>query len=81
VLLVYPPSLDFILAFIACLKAALIAVPVFPPDPRRLDKGLAMFDAIATSSGATCALTSASYNYASKLAYVQVSFPSLLLSI
>ena len=38
VLLVYPPSLDFIVAFLACLKAGLIAVPCFPPDPKRLNK-------------------------------------------
>ncbi len=31
VLLVYPPSLDFIVAFIACLRASIVAVPVFPP--------------------------------------------------
>ena len=34
VLLVYPPSLDFLVAFIACLKANLVAVPVFPPGTR-----------------------------------------------
>ena len=32
-LLVYPPGLDFIVAFYACLRAGVIAVPVFPPDP------------------------------------------------
>lgn len=37
-LLVYPPSLDFIVAFVACLRAGVIAVPVYPPDPRRLRK-------------------------------------------
>ena len=31
VLLVYPPGLDFIIAFLACLVAKVIAVPVFPP--------------------------------------------------
>lgn len=31
VLLVYPPSLDFLVAFLACLRAGLIAVPVYPP--------------------------------------------------
>lgn len=31
VLLVYPPSLDFMVAFYACVRARLIAVPVFPP--------------------------------------------------
>ena len=33
VLLVYPPSLHFIIAFLACLRCNLIAVPVFPPNP------------------------------------------------
>ena len=47
VLLVYPPSLDFVVSFYACLKAGLIAVPVFPPDPSRLNKDLPMFSAIA----------------------------------
>ena len=31
VLLVYPPCLDFIIAFLACLRAGIIPVPVFPP--------------------------------------------------
>lgn len=82
ILLVYPPSLDFILAFIACLKAGLIAVPVFPPDPRRLDKGLLMFNSVVSSCGARCALTSVDYNYASKIASLKVMklSPSLLTS-
>ena len=74
VLLVYPPSLDFIVAFIGCLKAGLIAVPTFPPDPRRLTKDLKMFANIAKSCNATAALTSASYNYASKLGSLQEAF-------
>ena len=35
-MLVYPPSLDFIVAFVACLRAGIIAVPVFPPDPNQV---------------------------------------------
>uniref|UniRef100_K3WAG2 AMP-dependent synthetase/ligase domain-containing protein n=1 Tax=Globisporangium ultimum (strain ATCC 200006 / CBS 805.95 / DAOM BR144) TaxID=431595 RepID=K3WAG2_GLOUD len=31
VLLVYPPGLDFIIAFLACLRAGIVAVPVYPP--------------------------------------------------
>ena len=31
VLLVYLPSLDFIVAFLACLMAEIVPVPVFPP--------------------------------------------------
>ena len=30
-LLVYPPSLDFIISFIACIRCGIIPVPVFPP--------------------------------------------------
>jgi acyl-CoA synthetase (AMP-forming)/AMP-acid ligase II len=35
VLLVYPPGLDFILAFCGCLYAGAVAVPVYPPRPNR----------------------------------------------
>lgn len=31
VLLLYPPGLDFIAAFFACLYAGAVAVPVYPP--------------------------------------------------
>lgn len=72
-LLVYPPCLDFTVAYLACLRAGVIAVPCFPPDPRRLTKDLHMFTAIQGSSGATVALTSRSYNYAKKVCCSVVS--------
>ncbi|HEY2738958.1 MAG TPA: AMP-binding protein, partial [Thermoanaerobaculia bacterium] len=34
-LLLYPPSLDFIVAFFGCLYARVVAVPAYPPRPRR----------------------------------------------
>ena len=38
-LLVFPPCLDFIVTFYACLRAGIVAVPVFPPGtlPEYLD--------------------------------------------
>lgn len=66
-LLVYPPSLDFTVAFLACLKAGVVAVPVFPPNPGRRDT-LHMFTTITESSGAQYALTNGEYNHAKKLA-------------
>ncbi len=66
-LLVYPPSIDFTIAFLACLKAGLVAVPVFPPNPARRDT-LHMFAKITESSGATHALTNLEYNHLKKLA-------------
>jgi acyl-CoA synthetase (AMP-forming)/AMP-acid ligase II len=73
VLLVYPPSLDFIVAFLGCLKAGVIAVPTFPPDPSKLSKDIAMFSTITSSCGAKVALTSSLYNYATKVASIQVN--------
>ncbi len=53
-LLLYPPGLDFIAGFFACLFAGVIAVPVYPPrDRATLDKLLA----IANDAGASYALT------------------------
>ncbi len=34
-LLLYPPGLDFVVAFFGCLYAGVVAVPCYPPRPRR----------------------------------------------
>lgn len=38
VLLIYPPGLDYIIAFFACLYAGAVAVPAYPPQFQRLDR-------------------------------------------
>lgn len=75
--MVFPPSLDFMLAFLACLKAGVIAVPVFPPNPARKDT-LLMFSRITESSGAKFALTSQEYNHLKKLAGVKDVFTKFM---
>ena len=65
--MVFPPSLDFIVAFIACLKIGVVAVPVFPPHPTRRDT-LIMFTTIVEACGAKIALTNASFSHMKKLA-------------
>ncbi|KDO16272.1 hypothetical protein SPRG_18192, partial [Saprolegnia parasitica CBS 223.65] len=67
VLLVYPPGLDFIVAFLACLRAGVVAVPVYPPDPRKLRKDIVMFTTVCSNAGAKTALTCASYNHVKKI--------------
>ncbi|MCM0605637.1 MAG: fatty acyl-AMP ligase [Xanthomonadaceae bacterium] len=62
VLLVYPAGLEFIEAFIGCLYAGIIPVPVPPPIPLRPDIGLPGFTAIATDSQAKAQLTCQSYS-------------------
>ena len=67
VLLVYPPcSPHFILTFLACLRAGLVAVPVYPPHPDRKDS-IAAFVGIARGCGARVALTSGEYAQAKRL--------------
>jgi len=39
-LLLFPPGLDFIAAFFGCVYAGVVAVPVAPPDPTRLEATL-----------------------------------------
>src|ERR1051326_3653789 len=56
-LLLYSPSLEFITAFFGCLYSGIIAVPVYPPDPARLNRSLPRFLAIANDAKPMIALT------------------------
>ncbi len=66
-LLVYPPGLAFIIAFMACLRAGIVAVPVYPPDPRKAKNDIAAFSKTAASCGAKVALTSSAYGHLKKI--------------
>ncbi len=57
-LLLYPPGLDFIASFFGCLYAGVVAVPVYPPHPARLDRTLPRFLAIARDAQPVAVLTS-----------------------
>ncbi|MGL6196664.1 MAG: fatty acyl-AMP ligase, partial [Thermoguttaceae bacterium] len=54
ILLLYPPGLDFVIAFFGCLYAGAIAVPVYPP---RKNRSMLRIQAIAQSADASVALT------------------------
>ncbi|MBO1350491.1 MAG: amino acid adenylation domain-containing protein [Hormoscilla sp. GUM202] len=56
-LLLYPPGLEFIPAFFGCLYAGVVAVPAYPPKGHQKTSRL---QAIASSAGATVALTTSS---------------------
>ncbi len=73
-ILVYPPSLDFIEAFLGCLAAGVIPVPVYPPNPFKLKKDLATFSAIAANAGARGILTNSAYDRSRSAAAVTSFF-------
>jgi 8-amino-7-oxononanoate synthase len=53
-ILLFAPGLDYVAAFVGCLYAGVIAVPAYPPSPRRPD---ARVPGIVADCGARVALT------------------------
>ena len=51
VLLLYPPGLDYISAFLGCLYAGVVAVPSYPPSRSRSNNNIALIDRIAKAAG------------------------------
>jgi 8-amino-7-oxononanoate synthase len=59
VVVLLPPGLEFIAAFLACSYAGVVAVPAFRPTPARLGRMLPKLARIASDSGAAAVLTNA----------------------
>ena len=57
VLLLFPPGLDYVAAFLGCLHAGAIAVPAYPPDPMRLSRTLPRLESLISDARARFALT------------------------
>ncbi|KST70058.1 AMP-binding protein [Mastigocoleus testarum] len=57
ILLLYPPGLEFIVAFFGCIYAGRVAVPVYPPRPNH---SLSRLQAIIADARATIALATTS---------------------
>jgi acyl-CoA synthetase (AMP-forming)/AMP-acid ligase II len=64
VALIYPPGIEFIKAFVGCLAAGVLPVPMYPPDPFRGERGMETFAKIVAASGARAALTNGEYDRA-----------------
>ncbi len=57
VLLLYPPGLDYITAFMGCQYSGVIAVPAYPPDVTRLERSMPRFMAIVNNARPAAVLT------------------------
>ncbi|KAJ8603542.1 hypothetical protein CTAYLR_004885, partial [Chrysophaeum taylorii] len=53
----YAPGPEFFVAFVACLRAGVLAVPNYPPDPAQVQRGLEKLDLVTTGCGAELGLT------------------------
>ncbi len=67
VLLVYPPGVEMICAFFACVQLGLIPVPVCPPSSHGFRAVLYQMNHIAEDCGAAAVLTDRSYLWSIKL--------------
>jgi thioester reductase-like protein len=67
VLLAYPPGVEMICAFFACVRLGLIPVPVYPPTSHGFRAALDKTDFIARDCQAAAVLTGRSYYWSMKL--------------
>jgi acyl-CoA synthetase (AMP-forming)/AMP-acid ligase II len=65
--------LDFVKAFLGCLAAGVIPVPVCPPNPVKLEHDIATFSAIVASSHARVVLTNSDYDRVRSMGAANVS--------
>jgi thioester reductase-like protein len=67
VLLAYPPGLEMICAFFACLRIGLIPVPVYPPSNHGFEGSLRKMNLIASDCDASAVLSDRAYFWSMKL--------------
>lgn len=72
-LLLYPPGIEYISAFLGCLYSSVIAVPVYPPDPSRLDRTLPRLLSIASDAHPKVVLTTLEIANAAKYFFLENS--------
>ncbi|MEL6345773.1 MAG: fatty acyl-AMP ligase [Myxococcota bacterium] len=71
VLLAYPPGLEVICAFFACVRLGLVPVPVYPPTRHGFQAAMARMNFIADDCGASAVLTDRTYYWSMKLSQVR----------
>ncbi|KAM3575053.1 hypothetical protein VYU27_003073, partial [Nannochloropsis oceanica] len=72
VILCYGFGLEFFVAFLACLRLGVVAVPVYPPNPTKLKMSLEKLELIVDSAGAKLCLTDNTVNWFRKASQLNV---------
>jgi acyl-CoA synthetase (AMP-forming)/AMP-acid ligase II len=70
VMMIYPNTaqVDYLLAFIACIRIGVVPVSIYPPNPQKIDQDLVTFEHFLLNAGANRVLTTSDYKR-----FVQVS--------
>merc|ERR1712078_935826 len=76
-MLISPPGIDFIFAFLGCLRAGVVAVPAYPPSPERMERDIGRLAGIIKSAGPKFALTSNTYLRVKRLTSFRYTWPKL----
>jgi len=79
VLLVYPPGLEMICAFFACVKLGVIPVPVYPPSAKGFHASADMMSFIAKNCNAVAILSDRTYYWSIKASLIRRNEASLLM--
>ena len=77
VLLLYPPGLEMICAFFACVRAGLIPVPAYPPTSTGFSTALSRLEFIARDCGAAAVLTTRAYALSMRVNEARHRVPTL----
>ncbi|CAK9010636.1 Long-chain-fatty-acid--AMP ligase FadD28 (Acyl-AMP synthetase) (Long-chain fatty acid adenylyltransferase FadD28) [Durusdinium trenchii] len=76
ILLVFFPGLEFLVAFLGCLMAGMVAVPIYPPNPRNPAKGMKILLAAVRMTEPKVALSHGSFMLAKRLQFKGPSYPN-----
>lgn len=60
-ILIYPPGPEFIAAYLGCLYSGIIAIPLYPPHPARLEQTMPKFMAVINDAQPKIALTTSGF--------------------
>jgi len=75
VMLCYSPGPEFFGVFWACLRAGVIAVPVYPPSPDKLAQALAKLELIRAACSASTCLTDKAVNWLRHTSSIMHTWP------